>query len=66
MIIGHIKTTTDVEVEEEMPPEEKISNALIEAVRQSEGDIKAGRYVTLKTAEERRTLFRSIWAEGGK
>ncbi|MBF0317619.1 MAG: hypothetical protein HQL04_05530 [Nitrospirae bacterium] len=68
MITGHVKgykiPPDDIEVEEEMPPEEKISDALIEAVRQSEDDIKAGRYITLNTEEKRRTLFRKIWAEG--
>ncbi|MCI4627098.1 MAG: hypothetical protein L3V56_14215 [Candidatus Magnetoovum sp. WYHC-5] len=50
----------DIKVEEEMPPEEMISNKLIDAVRQSENDIKAGRYVTLTTEKERKMLFQYL------
>lgn len=52
-----------IETEEDMPPEERISQRLIDAVEQSEEDIKAGRYTECKTNKEIDVFFEKILNE---
>ena len=49
--------------EDDMPPEEMISEGLIKAVEESEMDIKAGRYTICKTREESEIFFNKILNE---
>ena len=56
-----LKITIEVEeLEEDMPPEEMISDELIESVRLSEEDVKAGRTKRFKNAEE---MFEDIFSK---
>ncbi|MEE9259156.1 MAG: hypothetical protein V3U37_06400 [Nitrospinaceae bacterium] len=51
----HLRVTIESESElkdEEMPPEEMISDKLIAEVRKSEEDVKAGRYTDYQSEEE--------------
>ncbi|MBF0473982.1 MAG: hypothetical protein HQK91_06675 [Nitrospirae bacterium] len=57
-------TVTIEEIEDEdMPPEEMISQKLIDAVKRSEEDIKAGRYTECKTNEDIDSFFKKILDE---
>lgn len=48
---------------EEMPPEETFSGELIASVKRSEKNLKAGKFTTLSTKEERDAHFKKIWNE---
>ncbi|MFQ5674020.1 MAG: hypothetical protein ACE5G9_13120, partial [Nitrospinales bacterium] len=47
--------------EEEMPPEEMLSNGLVESVKQSDEDLKAGRFTRCRTKEESDDFFKKAW-----
>lgn len=49
--------------EEDMPPEEMISDALIESVKRSEADHKAGRFTRCRTKEEREAHYKKVLDE---
>ncbi len=49
--------------DEEMPAEEMIGKELIDGVKESEGDIKGGRYTICNNQEETERFFNRIWNE---
>ncbi|MFQ5717282.1 MAG: hypothetical protein ACE5GQ_09300 [Nitrospinales bacterium] len=49
--------------DKEMPPEEMISDELIESVKQSEEDLKAGRFTRCRTKEESDDFFKKAWGK---
>jgi len=46
---------------EVMPPEKEISKELVGGVKDSEEDIKAGRYTICQNEEETEKFFSTIW-----
>ena len=64
-IIKRQNTQENLEKREQLlelyyPPEEEISDELIDAVRKSEEDIKAGRFTECKTEKESDAFFNSV------
>lgn len=53
--------TVTLKPEEEMPLEDRISDNLIKAVRESDEDLKAGNYTECKTEKEQEAYFKQVW-----
>jgi hypothetical protein len=49
--------------EEDMPPEEMISDELIKSVKRSEADQKAGRYTRCRSKKEREAHYKKVLDE---
>jgi len=47
--------------DEDMPPEERISQRLIDAVKRSEESYKAGNFTRCNSIEEDEAFFNKIW-----
>lgn len=65
LLEGEVVTITIVKENEEVeiPPEDAISEELIESVKRSEEDIKDGRYIECKTKKESDAFFKKILDE---
>ncbi len=49
--------------DEDMPPEEMISDEMIASEKRSDEDYKAGRFTRCKTKEESDKFFKELWDE---